>query len=140
MGTSAVAAAPAEWCAGADSTNDTRVAGNGRSDGTRTEFPAPNTRCAETRVSFPYSRAGARKQHPISAADADRMFGPPTEPEGLDTVVIYLLVQRLLPWLDAHGLGFLGVLTSVRYRAMLSVPISLTLVLALGPRVIAALR
>src|SRR6516225_6205498 len=59
--------------------------------------------------------------------------------ESFDTM-IYLLVQHLRVWLDAHHLGFLRVFTAVEFQATAAIVLSFVICLALGPRVIAWLR
>ena len=54
--------------------------------------------------------------------------------------MIYLLVQHLRIWLDAHHLGFLRVFTAVEFQATAAIVLSFVICLALGPRVIAWLR
>src|SRR3954463_7373148 len=54
--------------------------------------------------------------------------------------MIFLLVKHFLPWLEAHGLGFLRVFTFVTFQATVAIVLSFALALALGPRVIAWLR
>src|SRR5215470_634395 len=54
--------------------------------------------------------------------------------------MLYLLVQRLHDWLEAHHLGFLRVFTAVEFEATAAVVVSFALCILLGPRVIAWLR
>ncbi len=50
--------------------------------------------------------------------------------------MIYLLINSMLEWLQAHGLGFLRVFRYSEFRAVLAILLSFALVIGLGPRVI----
>ncbi len=54
--------------------------------------------------------------------------------------LLYLLVDQLLPWLEAHGLGFLRVFTFSTFQSAIAAFVSFMLVLFLGPPVIDWLR
>src|SRR5438067_9498095 len=54
--------------------------------------------------------------------------------------MIYLLVQHLHAWLEAHHLGFLRVFNAVEFEATAAMVLSFLICIALGPRVIAWLR
>lgn len=54
--------------------------------------------------------------------------------------MIYWLVQHLLPWLQAHQLGFLRVFTFVTFQATASVLLSFFICILAGPRMIGWLR
>jgi phospho-N-acetylmuramoyl-pentapeptide-transferase len=54
--------------------------------------------------------------------------------------MIYLFVQHLLAWLEAHHLGFLRVFTFVTFQATASILLSFFICILFGPRVIAWLR
>ena len=54
--------------------------------------------------------------------------------------MIYLLIRDALPWLDAHGMGFLNVFKYATFRATFAIVVSFLVCLLLGPRVIRWLR
>jgi len=54
--------------------------------------------------------------------------------------MIYLLVQKYLAWLDAHGLGFLNVFNYATFRATAAIVVSFAVCILLGPLVIRWLR
>src|SRR5881275_2714613 len=56
--------------------------------------------------------------------------------------MIFLLIQRFLPWLEAHRLGFFRVFTRSQdpFRQVVAILISFLVVILFGPRVIAWLR
>lgn len=54
--------------------------------------------------------------------------------------MIYLLIRNWLPWLDAHGFGFLNVFTYTTFRATAAVLLSFLVCIVLGPFVIRWLR
>src|SRR3954471_18542592 len=54
--------------------------------------------------------------------------------------MLYLLIQRFLPFLESHDLGFLRVFKAVTFQTIVAVPLSFLIVLLAGPRVIAWLR
>ena len=54
--------------------------------------------------------------------------------------MLYLLIQKNLPWLQAHGLGFLRVFTFTEFQATIAVLVSFMLSLAFGQKMIAWLR
>src|SRR5438105_146843 len=54
--------------------------------------------------------------------------------------MLFLFVQRLHAWLEAHHLGFLRVFNAVEFQATAAVVLSFLICIILGPRVIAWLR
>ena len=54
--------------------------------------------------------------------------------------MLFYLVQRLMPWLEAHDLGFLRVFTFVTFQSTVAILLGFFLVVFLGPRVIEWLR
>jgi phospho-N-acetylmuramoyl-pentapeptide-transferase len=54
--------------------------------------------------------------------------------------MLFYLVQRLLPWLEAHDLGFLRVFTFVTFQSTVAILLGFFLVILLGPGVINWLR
>ncbi|MFN4242746.1 MAG: phospho-N-acetylmuramoyl-pentapeptide-transferase [Tepidisphaerales bacterium] len=50
--------------------------------------------------------------------------------------MLYALIKSLLPWLEAHELGFLRVFTFAEFQSLLAVAVSFLTVLLLGPPVI----
>lgn len=54
--------------------------------------------------------------------------------------MLYLLIQRLHDWLEAHHLGFLRVFTAVEFEATAAIVISFAICILMGPSVIAWLR
>jgi phospho-N-acetylmuramoyl-pentapeptide-transferase len=54
--------------------------------------------------------------------------------------MLFYLVQRSLPWLEAHDLGFLRVFTFVTFQSTVAILLGFLLVVFLGPRVIEWLR
>jgi phospho-N-acetylmuramoyl-pentapeptide-transferase len=54
--------------------------------------------------------------------------------------MIYLLIRETLPWLDAHGMGFLNVFTYATFRATVAIVVSFFVSVLLGPIVIRWLR
>ncbi len=54
--------------------------------------------------------------------------------------MFYLLVEKHLPWLEAHRLGFLRVFNALTFQAVFAILLSFCICVACGPRVIAWLR
>src|SRR5437868_6702878 len=54
--------------------------------------------------------------------------------------MLFYLVKRFLPWLEAHDLGFLRVFTFVTFESTVAILLGFFLVILLGPRVIEWLR
>lgn len=54
--------------------------------------------------------------------------------------MLYLLIQKSLPWLDRHHLGFLHVFTYATFRATTAIVIAFLISILLGPSVIRWLR
>jgi phospho-N-acetylmuramoyl-pentapeptide-transferase len=54
--------------------------------------------------------------------------------------MFYLLIQKNLPWLQAHGFGFLRVFTFTEFQATIAVLLSFSFCLAFGQKVIGWLR
>lgn len=50
--------------------------------------------------------------------------------------MLYALVKQLLPWLEAHGMGFLRVFTFAEFQCLMAVVVSFVTVLVLAPPVI----
>src|SRR3954469_25039697 len=54
--------------------------------------------------------------------------------------MLFYLVKRFLPWLEAHDVGFLRVFTFVTFQSTVAILLGFFLVILLGPRVIEWLR
>src|SRR5687767_5281199 len=50
--------------------------------------------------------------------------------------MIFLLIDKLHPWLEAHGLGAFRVFLNAPFRSMLCIPLAFILCILLGPRLI----
>src|SRR4051812_11451528 len=59
---------------------------------------------------------------------------------GLSPPMLFLLVRKMLDWLEAHDLGFLRVFTFPTFQSVVSVIVAFLMCVLLGPGVIEWLR